>query len=113
MVAPGLPHHVTQRGNRRQQGFFSPICAVLRAVFLATPEAQSAKEMRITPQRGVTRAWGIGSPILRVPWDGGLPSLAWVPASCRERRICGFTSSCLNGIRFSYNKQHVIIAIAF
>ena len=23
MVAPGLPHHVTQRGNRRQETFFS------------------------------------------------------------------------------------------
>jgi putative transposase len=23
MVVPGLPHHVTQRGNRRQQTFFS------------------------------------------------------------------------------------------
>ena len=22
-VAPGLPHHVTQRGNRRQQTFFN------------------------------------------------------------------------------------------
>ncbi|QTA89402.1 Transposase IS200-like domain-containing protein [Desulfonema magnum] len=22
-VAPGIPHHVTQRGNRRQQTFFS------------------------------------------------------------------------------------------
>ena len=22
VVAPGLPHHVTQRGNRRQQVFF-------------------------------------------------------------------------------------------
>ena len=22
-VAPGLPHHVTQRGNRRQQTFFT------------------------------------------------------------------------------------------
>ncbi|MFB0520102.1 MAG: transposase, partial [Desulfatiglandales bacterium] len=22
VVAPGLPHHVTQRGNRRQQTFF-------------------------------------------------------------------------------------------
>jgi putative transposase len=22
IVAPGLPHHVTQRGNRRQQTFF-------------------------------------------------------------------------------------------
>jgi putative transposase len=24
VVAPGLPHHVTQRGNRRQKTFFSP-----------------------------------------------------------------------------------------
>jgi putative transposase len=24
VVAPGLPHHVTQRGNRRQETFFSP-----------------------------------------------------------------------------------------
>jgi putative transposase len=23
VVAPGLPHHVTQRGNRRQDVFFS------------------------------------------------------------------------------------------
>ncbi|WP_282000294.1 hypothetical protein [Geotalea uraniireducens] len=23
VIAPGLPHHVTQRGNRRQQTFFS------------------------------------------------------------------------------------------
>ena len=23
VVAPGLPHHLTQRGNRRQQAFFS------------------------------------------------------------------------------------------
>ena len=23
VVAPGMPHHVTQRGNRRQQPFFS------------------------------------------------------------------------------------------
>ena len=23
VVAPGVPHHVTQRGNRRQQVFFS------------------------------------------------------------------------------------------
>ncbi|MCH8155644.1 MAG: transposase, partial [Proteobacteria bacterium] len=23
VVAPGLPHHVTQRGNRRQETFFS------------------------------------------------------------------------------------------
>ncbi|WP_300970665.1 transposase [Thiocapsa sp.] len=23
VVVPGLPHHVTQRGNRRQQTFFS------------------------------------------------------------------------------------------
>jgi len=22
VIAPGLPHHVTQRGNRRQQTFF-------------------------------------------------------------------------------------------
>ena len=22
LVAPGLPHHITQRGNRRQQTFF-------------------------------------------------------------------------------------------
>jgi len=22
-VAPGIPHHITQRGNRRQQTFFS------------------------------------------------------------------------------------------
>lgn len=24
VVVPGLPHHVTQRGNRRQEVFFSP-----------------------------------------------------------------------------------------
>jgi putative transposase len=24
VIAPGMPHHVTQRGNRRQQTFFSP-----------------------------------------------------------------------------------------
>ena len=23
VVSPGLPHHITQRGNRRQQTFFS------------------------------------------------------------------------------------------
>ena len=23
VIAPGIPHHVTQRGNRRQQTFFS------------------------------------------------------------------------------------------
>ncbi|WP_413909525.1 transposase [Desulfobacula sp.] len=23
IVAPGMPHHITQRGNRRQQTFFS------------------------------------------------------------------------------------------
>jgi putative transposase len=23
VVAPGIPHHVTQRGNRRQETFFS------------------------------------------------------------------------------------------
>ena len=23
VIAPGLPHHITQRGNRRQQTFFS------------------------------------------------------------------------------------------
>ncbi len=24
VIAPGIPHHITQRGNRRQQTFFSP-----------------------------------------------------------------------------------------
>jgi len=24
VVAPGIPHHVTQRGNRRQSTFFQP-----------------------------------------------------------------------------------------
>ena len=24
VVVPGLPHHITQRGNRRQQTFFRP-----------------------------------------------------------------------------------------
>jgi len=23
LVIPGLPHHITQRGNRRQQAFFN------------------------------------------------------------------------------------------
>ena len=26
IVAPGLPHHVTQRGNRRQETFFTDGC---------------------------------------------------------------------------------------
>ena len=24
LVVPGMPHHITQRGNRRQQVFFGP-----------------------------------------------------------------------------------------
>ena len=33
VVAPGLPHHVTQRGNRRQEVFFSDAdCAAYKAL---------------------------------------------------------------------------------
>jgi putative transposase len=41
VVIPGLPHHVTQRGNRRQQTFFSDAdyCAYLRIAAEAFREA--------------------------------------------------------------------------
>ncbi len=29
-VVPGLPHHVTQRGNRRETGVFSPLSPARR-----------------------------------------------------------------------------------
>jgi REP element-mobilizing transposase RayT len=40
IVAPGSPHHVTQRGNRRERVFFGDACALSRS---RGAQAQGAK----------------------------------------------------------------------
>src|SRR6266446_6867193 len=65
VVVPGLPHHVTQRGNRREPVFFGPddyrlyrrliATAASRADLGLLPDAQSCPSDRAAGRRGWTR----------------------------------------------------------
>jgi putative transposase len=49
VVGAGLPHHVTQRGNRRQQVFFGPADYRHYLDLLATHCAAAAVEVWVIP----------------------------------------------------------------
>ena len=50
LVLPGIPYHVTQRGNRRQQTFFEEGDYALYRDLLAYREKIVQRENRVSPQ---------------------------------------------------------------
>jgi REP element-mobilizing transposase RayT len=52
MVLPGIPHHVTQRGNRREKTFFEPGDYALYLDLLASAFTQHGVEIWICQLRG-------------------------------------------------------------
>ena len=54
MVLPGIPHHVTQRGNRRERTFFEDVDYALYLDLLAQSAAQHGAE--VEPKAEVVRS---------------------------------------------------------
>jgi len=52
VVAPGLPHHITQRENRRQQTFFSAVPSEKENLRLAIGEAHRRYTRRVNFREG-------------------------------------------------------------
>ena len=75
IIIPGFPHHVTQRGNRRQQIFFETSDYVLYRDLLAERCRNASDEAHLVARRATSRSTLLGHSDLPTKAGPAGPSL--------------------------------------
>ena len=86
-VAPGIPHHITQRGNRRQETFF---CAEDSQAYIGRMPEWRGKTTRSARWRRCWRRWAIG----------------WTVSPREPRRRRSRNSAAMNGAGGPWRVNH-------